>query len=262
MERFLFTLLLSIVMHLWLNGFLVMNAIWPIGNVKWQRPPLDVFSNCRFHQQTAIFLKMSRFLSVVDRAIMVKHRLPLLAVLINGISSKFCSSMVLQWMWSVKCVTCTKEMSDRLRFHSLFQVETNGNTIFHLLVIHNLPEMYIKFKKHWEEVQRTVSDASSEGKAFPCVKPKTTPLWKYCNNDGLTPLTLAAKLGATDMFSFLLDERKIVQWRYGPISCVLYPLDEIDLGFQEVSTPIDRVHQLIFVSYWYRIRIHQLELLN
>jgi ankyrin repeat protein len=129
----------------------------------------------------------------------------------------------------------------------VFQVDTDGNTIFHLLVIHNLPEMYIKFKKHWEEGQRTVSDASREENVFPCAKQKEIPLWKYCNNDGLTPLTLAAKLGATDMFSFLLDERKIVQWRYGPVSCVLYPLDEIDLGFQEVSTHIDTDHQLIFI---------------
>lgn len=116
-------------------------------------------------------------------------------------------------------------------------MDTDGNTILHLLVIHNLPEIYIKFKKHWQEVQRTVSDASSEEKVILCPKQKKTPLWKYCNKDGLTPLTLAAKLGATDMFSFLLDERKMVQWRYGPVSCVLYPLDEIDLGFQDVSAP-------------------------
>jgi ankyrin repeat protein len=122
-----------------------------------------------------------------------------------------------------------------------FQVDSNGNTILHLLVIHNLPEMYIKFKKHWEEVQTTAGDASSreaeddKHATFPCAKKLKIPLWKHCNNDGLTPLTLAAKLGGADIFSFLLNERKIVQWRYGPVSCVLYPLDEIDLAFQEVS---------------------------
>lgn len=35
------------------------------------------------------------------------------------------------------------------------------------------------------------------------------------------------------MFSFLLEERKIVQWSFGPVSCVLYPLDQVDLEFQE-----------------------------
>ena len=59
------------------------------------------------------------------------------------------------------------------------------------------------------------------------------PLWKRLNKDGFTPLTLAAELGLTDMFSFLLDERKIVQWCYGPVSCVLYPLDELDHEFQQ-----------------------------
>jgi hypothetical protein len=35
------------------------------------------------------------------------------------------------------------------------------------------------------------------------------------------------------MFSFLLEERKITQWSYGPVACVLYPLDQLDLEFQE-----------------------------
>ena len=35
------------------------------------------------------------------------------------------------------------------------------------------------------------------------------------------------------MFSFLLEERKITQWSYGPVACVLYPLDQVDLEFQE-----------------------------
>lgn len=154
---------------------------------------------------------------VVNHAIMVRHLLLLPAVLINGISSKSCSSMAPHWMRSVE------SWMDRQRFELLLQVDSNGNTIFHLLVIHNLPEMYGKLKKYWEKAENDIL------------------LWKRCNKDGLTPLTLAAKLGATEMFSFLLDERKIVQWRYGPVSCVLYPLNEIDLGFQEVRT---RMHHL------------------
>jgi len=100
--------------------------------------------------------------------------------------------------------------------------------------------MYTKVKERWVEVQATATGESSEEddkrKAVASVKKKDIPLWKRLNKDSLTPLTLAAKLGVTDMFSFLLDERKIVQWRYGPVSCVLYPLDELDLEFeQEVS---------------------------
>jgi hypothetical protein len=104
--------------------------------------------------------------------------------------------------------------------------------------------MYTKFKKYWDEAQTTVGDVSIEEKeddkhkTFSCAKKRKIPSWKQCNNDGLTPLTLAAKLGATDMFSFLLNDRKIVQWQYGPVSCVLYPLDEIDVAFQKVSALI------------------------
>jgi hypothetical protein len=212
-----------------------------------------LFPSVRFFFFLQNVINMSCFFSAADHVTTVKHLLLLPAALINGTSSKFFSNTVPQWMWSVKSVNCTREISDRLWFESLFQVDSNGNTIFHLLVIHNLPEMYIKFKKHLEEVQTTVSDASSEEveddkhKAFLYAKKTKIPLWKHRNNDGLTPLTLAAKLGGMDMFSFLLNERKIVQWRYGPVSCVLYPLDEIDLPLQEVSVHIYTAYLLIFV---------------
>ncbi len=104
----------------------------------------------------------------------------------------------------------------------------------HLLVIHNLPKMYTKFKAHWLEAQVTTSgDEDDNCNAVVSTKKKEIPLWKRLNKDGYTPLTLAAQLGLADMFSFLLDERKIVQWCYGPVSCVLYPLDEVDLDFQQ-----------------------------
>ncbi|CAF0965109.1 unnamed protein product [Rotaria sordida] len=118
---------------------------------------------------------------------------------------------------------------------SMDMVDSNENTILHLLVIHNLPQIYIKFKEHWLEVQATAISKSSnvDNDKVASTKKKEIPLWKRLNKDGFTPFTLAAKLGLTDMFSFLLDERKIVQWRYGPVWCVLYPLDELELGFQQ-----------------------------
>jgi hypothetical protein len=101
--------------------------------------------------------------------------------------------------------------------------------------------MYTKVKERWLEIQATAIGESSDEddnecekrKAVASVKKKEVPLWKRLNKDGFTPLTLAAKLGVTDMFSFLLDECKIVQWRYGPVSCVLYPLGELELEFQQ-----------------------------
>ena len=35
------------------------------------------------------------------------------------------------------------------------------------------------------------------------------------------------------MFSFLLEERKITQWRFGFVSYILYPLDQVDVEFRE-----------------------------
>jgi len=105
----------------------------------------------------------------------------------------------------------------------------------HLLVIHNLPKVYTKVKQRWLEMQASEHESSDEDeddKLFKNEK-KVIPLWKRLNKDGYTPLTLAAKLGQAEMFSFLLEERKITQWSYGPVSCVLYPLDQVDLEFQD-----------------------------
>lgn len=102
--------------------------------------------------------------------------------------------------------------------------------------------MYIKFKERWMKVQAATtdeersdedSDVTDKPKEVVSTKKKEVPLWKRLNNDGFTPFTLAAKLGVTDMFIFLLDECKIVQWRYGPVACVLYPLDELELELKE-----------------------------
>ena len=76
------------------------------------------------------------------------------------------------------------------------------------------------------------SDEDEDDKLFKNER-KVTPLWKRLNKNGYTPLTLAAKLGKYEMFSFLLEEGKITQWSYGPVSCVLYPLDQVDLEFQD-----------------------------
>jgi hypothetical protein len=94
--------------------------------------------------------------------------------------------------------------------------------------------MYTKFKQRWLEEQESENN-SSDGEEDESVKAKEKKplLWKHLNKDGYTPLTLAAKLGQAEMFSFLLEERKITQWSYGPVSCVLYPLDQVDLEFQK-----------------------------
>lgn len=92
--------------------------------------------------------------------------------------------------------------------------------------------MYTKVKQRWVQLEAEETLTDEEG-SVSIDKKKVVPLWKRINKDGYSPLTLAAKLGQAEMFSFLLEERKITQWSYGPVSCVLYPLDQVDLEFQD-----------------------------
>jgi hypothetical protein len=104
--------------------------------------------------------------------------------------------------------------------------------------------MYTKFKERWIQEQENDKDSEDgdNDEYYKIEKARITPLWKRLNKAGFTPLTLAAKLGLYEMFSFLLEERKITQWRYGPVACVLYPLDQVDLEFQEdVKKKRDRI---------------------
>ncbi|CAF3432259.1 unnamed protein product [Rotaria sp. Silwood1] len=139
------------------------------------------------------------------------------------------------------CCTNQWNIAEILLKHdaSMDATDSNGNNILHLLVIHNLPKMYTKVKQRWIEIEaanKTSSDEyddDEEDEKIVLDQKKVIPLWKRLNKDGYTPLTLAAQLGQAEMFSFLLEERKITQWSYGPVACVLYPLDQVDLEFQE-----------------------------
>lgn len=96
-------------------------------------------------------------------------------------------------------------------------IDSNGNTILHLMVLHNLPKMYDFIENLWK-------NSLNQG---------TTLLWKRTNCDNLTPLTLAASTGNKDMLSHLIEKGREVQWSYGPVTCVLYPLEELDTLFNE-----------------------------
>lgn len=106
--------------------------------------------------------------------------------------------------------------------------DSNKNNILHVLVIHGLPEAYSYFKKKWIEKYGTNIREDGSQDRFGRTKSGRVVPWKRRNNDGFTPFTLCANLGAKDMFSFLIEERKQIQWSYGPVTCMLYPLDELD----------------------------------
>ncbi len=73
-------------------------------------------------------------------------------------------------------------------------------------------------------------------------------LWKRLNKDGLVPLSLAAKLSNWEMFSFLMEERKITIASFGSFSKILYPLDALD---REISNE---------VIYSFPLRVEQISL--
>ncbi|CAF3649292.1 unnamed protein product [Rotaria sp. Silwood1] len=129
------------------------------------------------------------------------------------------------------CCTNQWNISEILLKHGadMNVMDSNGNTILHMLVIRNLRDMYTKFKSYWIEHQAITKSTTVENSIL--LKPLN--LWNRLNKDNLTPLTLAADIGQSDTLSWLLDERKKIQWSYGNLSCVLHPLDQLDVSIQE-----------------------------
>merc|ERR1740130_284453 len=95
--------------------------------------------------------------------------------------------------------------------------DSNGNNVLHLCVIHEWTNMYDHACEAWALSSK---GAASEGK---------TPLWQLHNNADQTPLVLAAHRGSRLMFEHVLERSKKVQWSYGPVTCLIYPLAEFDL---------------------------------
>jgi hypothetical protein len=103
-----------------------------------------------------------------------------------------------------------------------------------MLVICNLSEIYAKYKARWIEQQKINGFSDINNKEMSKSKSMQHPnLWDQLNKDDLTPLTLAADLSRTKMLAWLLSERMRVQWSYGDVTCILHPLDQLDLGFHE-----------------------------
>ncbi|VDM40306.1 unnamed protein product [Toxocara canis] len=90
------------------------------------------------------------------------------------------------------------------------QKDTNGNTVLHLTVIHEKPEM--------------LKLAYNTGAKL-----------QIMNNQNLTPLTLAAHLAKKEMFEQILKLESDVVWMYGDASSHAYPLAKIDTINQETG---------------------------
>ena len=89
--------------------------------------------------------------------------------------------------------------------------DANGNNVLHLCVHHRLRAMYDEVCASWDAAvsSGTIADGA-------------VPLDERPNEDGLTPLVLAAHLGGDSaMFAHLLRRTRRVAWSYGKCCALL-----------------------------------------
>ncbi|XP_048774111.2 transient receptor potential cation channel subfamily V member 5-like isoform X4 [Ostrea edulis] len=94
--------------------------------------------------------------------------------------------------------------------------DTNGNTVMHMLVIHD--RKYASKQIELEKSPRDMFNLLLELGARLDIK----------NRQGLTPLTLAATLTRKEMYEHILEKIRQVCWIYGNVTCAGYPLKDID----------------------------------
>eukprot|EP00756_Hemistasia_phaeocysticola_P007613 Hpha_TRINITY_DN14334_c0_g1::TRINITY_DN14334_c0_g1_i2::g.86661::m.86661/K04974/TRPV5; transient receptor potential cation channel subfamily V member 5 len=92
--------------------------------------------------------------------------------------------------------------------------DTDGNSVLHLCVWHNLPDMYELIEKLC--IQEPQPDFYKTG------------LQGCYNMEGYTPFTLAAKLGKKEVFRHLLERNTQETWQFGPHSYRAVFIDEIE----------------------------------
>ncbi|KAG1653514.1 Transient receptor potential cation channel subfamily V member 6 [Nymphon striatum] len=84
--------------------------------------------------------------------------------------------------------------------------DSYGNSVLHMIVINDKQEMY----------------------GFALRHPKKTANQNTVNDVGLTPLTMACKLGRNEIFREMLELSSLEFWRYSNITCAGYPLNALD----------------------------------
>eukprot|EP00997_Jenningsia_sp_PLL12_P009030 NODE_590_length_1580_cov_77.104507_g485_i0.p1 GENE.NODE_590_length_1580_cov_77.104507_g485_i0~~NODE_590_length_1580_cov_77.104507_g485_i0.p1 ORF type:complete len:506 (-),score=147.62 NODE_590_length_1580_cov_77.104507_g485_i0:61-1503(-) len=94
---------------------------------------------------------------------------------------------------------------------ALLKLDVRGNNILHVLVYRELPEEFDMVLEHMKRIH------GEEYKEF----------LKARNDDGHTPLTLAAAIDSREMFTHILKLGKITVWEFGPVSCNAYPLQNV-----------------------------------
>nr|XP_006002548.1 PREDICTED: transient receptor potential cation channel subfamily V member 6-like [Latimeria chalumnae] len=102
----------------------------------------------------------------------------------------------------------------------LHSQDRQGNTVFHMLVLHPNKSMACKMYDF-----------------LASLIPNETILYleSITNKKGFTPLKLAAHEGDIIMFNHFMKKRKQVYWAFGPVTSTLYELTGIDTWGDELS---------------------------
>ncbi|XP_063424238.1 transient receptor potential cation channel subfamily V member 5-like isoform X5 [Mytilus trossulus] len=88
--------------------------------------------------------------------------------------------------------------------------DTNGNTVMHMLVIHDKKSSGAPLTEMFDLLLNMGGKLDIK------------------NRQGLTPLTLSAKLPRKEMYEHILEKVRAVMWIYGNVTCAGYPLKYID----------------------------------
>uniref|UniRef100_A0A1I7ZKR4 ANK_REP_REGION domain-containing protein n=1 Tax=Steinernema glaseri TaxID=37863 RepID=A0A1I7ZKR4_9BILA len=103
------------------------------------------------------------------------------------------------------------------------QQDTNGNTVLHMAVIHELPEMF-----------RLAHESGAK--------------LHMKNYQKLTPMGVAAKLAKKEMFDLILELEQDILWTYGDVICTAFPLQGIDT-IDQVTGHLNHTSALSLVVY-------------
>jgi hypothetical protein len=104
-------------------------------------------------------------------------------------------------------VECGAFISDR---------DAHGNTAAHMAVYHNRLDMYELLERLWNSGYGKPPDLSE------------VPLHALRNNDAYTPIVLASALGLKDMCICLWERQRNIEWKWGSITAITFPLEHID----------------------------------
>ena len=104
--------------------------------------------------------------------------------------------------------------------------DRKGNSALHMCVRHDRP----KTLKHLQDIASSIDG-------------KLDSLLLQVNEELLTPLTYAVVHDKPDIFRQLLDMQGKLLWIYGPVSCMQYPLRELESLYRGPSR--DRSHSVL-----------------